>query len=84
MWNGKKVSVGRVEAAGGSVAVEQVSEVGGGLVMKAFVSKETHFKLKASWDREPVEVLENRGDVITRVGVGEQASSRVLDVLEFI
>ncbi len=28
--------------------------------------------------------LENRGDVITRVGVGEQASNRALDVLEFI
>ncbi len=64
--------------------VEQVSEVRGSLVMKGFVSEEKSFKLDVLWDREPVEVPENGGDVITRVGVSEQASSRVLDVLEFI
>lgn len=36
------------------------------------------------WDREPVEFLEDRGDVVTGAGVGEQTSSRVLDVLEFM
>lgn len=30
------------------------------------------------WDREPVEVLKDKGDVVTEAGVGEQASSRVL------
>jgi len=33
---------------------------------------------------EPVDVLEDEGDVITGTGVGEQASSRVLDVLDFV
>lgn len=33
---------------------------------------------------EPVEFLEDRGDVVSVVGEGEEASSRVLDVLEFI
>lgn len=35
-------------------------------------------------DTEPVEFLENRGDVVTGAGVGEQTSSGALDVLEFI
>ena len=35
-------------------------------------------------DRESMEVLGDRGDVVTGAGVGEQASSRVLDVLEFV
>ena len=50
--------------------------------MEGFVSEEKDFVLYPLWDGEPVEVLENRGDVIT--GAGEQAPSRVLDVLEFI
>ncbi len=59
--------------------MEQVCEVGGGLVMEGFVSKEEDFELDPLWVREPVEVVEDRGDVVT----GE-ASSRVLDKLEFI
>ena len=31
-----------------------------------------------------MEFLEDGGDVVTGPGVGEQASSRVLDILEFI
>ncbi len=58
--------------------VEQVSKVGGGLVMKGFVSEEKDFDLVPLWD---VEVLEDRGKVVTGAGVGEQASSRVLDII---
>jgi len=57
------------------VAVEQVTEVGRVLVMEGFVNKEKDFELNSLWDQEPVEVPEDRG---------EQTSSRVLDVLEFI
>ena len=43
--------------------MEQVDEVGGGLLMEGFVLDEL-------WDGEPVEILENRGDVINGAGVG--------------
>ena len=36
------------------------------------------------FDREPVEVSEDRGDVFITAGGGEQASGRVLDILKFI
>ncbi len=51
--------------------MEQVGEVGGGLVMGGFMSEEKD--LDPLWDREPVEILEDRGDVVTVVG--EQANS---------
>jgi len=60
-----------VEAAGGSVTGEQVSEVGGSLVVEGFVGEEKDFELDALWDREPVEFLEDRGDVVTGAGAGE-------------
>ena len=54
--------------------MEHVSEVGRGLVMEGF-------KLNTLWNWEPVEVVEDRSDVITGGGVGKQACSGVLDVL---
>lgn len=65
-WWRQEFSIRGVEAAGRSVVVEQVGEVGGGLVMKSFVSEEKDFELDPLWDREPVE---DGGDVV--VGVGE-------------
>ena len=61
--------------------MEQVSEVGRGLVMEGFVCEEEDFKLNTLWDWEPVEVLKNRSNVITGGGVGKQMCSGVLDVL---
>lgn len=49
-----------------------------------FGSEEGYFELDPLWDREPVEVLEDGVDVIMAVGEVERASSRVLEVLEFI
>jgi len=72
------------EPTGWSVMVKQIGQVAGGPVMEGFVSEEKDFGLDTFWDGEPVEGLENRGDVITGAGVGEQASSRVLNILEFI
>lgn len=34
------------------------------------------------WRQEPVKILQNRGDVVLRVVVGEQTSSRILDISE--
>lgn len=67
-----------------SVVVEEASEVGGSLVMEGFLREEKDFELDLLWDREPAEVLEDGGDVVTGAGVGGQVGSRVLDVLEFI
>ena len=63
------------------MATEQVSEVGRGLVMESFVCEEEDFKLNILWNWEPVEVLDDRSDVITGEGLGKQTCSRVLDVL---
>jgi len=52
--------------------MEKVSEVGRGLVMEGFVCEEEDFELNMLWNWEPVEVLEDRSDVITGVEVGEQ------------
>lgn len=45
------------------MVVEQVGEVGGGLV-----SEQKDFEVYSLWDREPVEFLEERGDVVTGRG----------------
>lgn len=47
---------------GKNVILEQVSEVGGGLVMKSFVSEKKDFKLNPLWGRKPVKLLEDRSD----------------------
>ena len=49
--------------------------------MKGFVCEKEDFELNTMWNWEPVEVLENRSDVITGASVGEQTCSGVLDVL---
>lgn len=63
--------------------MESISELEMGLVVKGLVCKEEDFKQDSLWDSESVEVLYNRGDVITGIGVDEEAGSRVLDVLRF-
>lgn len=54
------------------------------LVMEGFVREKKDFELYLLLDRERVEVLEDRSDVIMRVRIGEQKSSSVLDVLKLI
>ena len=83
-WWRQEVGIRGAEAAGRSVVVEQVGEVAGGLVVEGFVGEEEDYEMDALRDREPVELLEDWGDVVTGAGVGEQASSRVLYALEFI
>lgn len=60
-----------------------ISEVEMGLVVKGLVCKEEDFKQDALWDSESVEVLYDRGDVITGIGVDKEVGSRVLDGLRF-
>ena len=66
-WS-QEVCIRWAEAAGWIVAMEEVSEVGIGLVMEGFVSEEEDFKLNTLWNWEPVEVLED-GVTWSRVGV---------------
>ena len=66
------------------MAVEQIDKVGWCLVVEGFVSEEEYFELNLLSDGKPVEFLEDVGDVVTGADVGEQAGSRVLDVLKFI
>ena len=50
--------------------------------MESFVGEEEYFESDAGFDGEPVEVKEDRGDMVTGSGVGEEAGSRVLNHLE--
>ena len=49
--------------------------------MECFECSEKEFERDALRDREPMEFLKDRCDVFTGAGVGEEAGSRVLDVL---
>lgn len=51
--------------------------------MESFTGEEEEFEVDVLWDREPVEVLRVRGDMVTRVGVSEEAGCRILDALGF-
>ena len=47
------------------MAVEQIGKVGGCLVVEGFESEEEYFELNPLRDWEPVEFLEDGGDVVT-------------------
>ena len=63
-WDSEEIGIRGAEVTGRGVGEEQVSEVGGGLVMEGFMGEKEEFELNTLRDGEPVEVLENRGDVI--------------------
>ena len=62
--------------------MEEVREIGRGQVMKGFKGDEQQFKLYPVFDCEPVEILEERSEVISVAGMGEQTSSTVLNFSE--
>lgn len=53
------------------MVVEQVSEVGRGLVIEGFMSEEKDFELNSLWHREPMKVLKDWSDVVAGASVGE-------------
>lgn len=55
--------------------LQKVSEIGRGQVMEGLIGKEEELVLDAELDREPVELLEDRGDVFSGAGVSEEAGS---------
>ena len=52
--------------------------------MQCFVGGEQHFVVNSVFYGQPVEVVEDWSDVVSGAGVGEETSSRVLDMLEFV
>lgn len=62
----------------------EVREVGGGQVMQSFVGDEEEFEFNWLRNGEPVEVLKDRGDMVSGAGAGEKSGGRVLDVLQFL
>lgn len=58
------------------MTMEQVGKVGEGLIMEGFVSE---LNTPRNW--EPVEVQEDRGDVVAGAGVCKKTCSRVFNVL---
>ena len=61
---------------------EEVRQIGGGQTVESFVCEQEYFEGYAGFDGEPVEREEDRGDVVTGSGVGEEAGSRVLNHLK--
>lgn len=62
-----------MEAARGTVSLEEVREVGRGQVVKGLTDEEEELMLDAVGYGEPVELLEDGGDVFSGAGVGEEA-----------
>ena len=55
------------------MVVKEVGNVLGCLVVEGFVGGDEDFEVDSLFDREPVEVTEDRCDVVSGAGVGEQA-----------
>ena len=49
--------------------------------MEGFVGKEKDLEMDVLWDGEAVEVLQDRGDVVMREGVGEESAAEFWSLL---
>ena len=47
------------------MAFDEVTEVLGSLVIEGFVGGDQYFEVNPGFDWEPVEVMEDRGDVVS-------------------
>ena len=75
---------GRSEGTGRGGNVEEFGEIRRGKVMDGLERKQEDFVVNAEFDWEPVELLQNRGDVVDGGGSGDDSSCRVLDQLKFM
>ena len=75
---------GRPESARGCIDVEEFRKVQGGEVMEDFKGEEQNLVVYPVLDREPMELLKDRSDVVNEGGFGDDASGRVLDQLKFM
>ena len=67
-WGGEGVCVGGTAGTGRGVGGGQIGKVGGCLVVEGSVSAEEYFKWNPLRDVEPVEFLEDGGDVVMMWG----------------
>ena len=65
----------------GIISFNKITEVLRSLVIEGFEGGDQYFIVNPVFDWEPVEVVENRGDVISFAGFGEEAGSGVLYIL---
>ena len=65
------------------MAFDKITEVFGSLVIERFVGGDTYFVVNPGFDWEPVEDMEDWGDVVSGAGSGEKAGSGVLHILYF-
>ena len=68
---------GGPESAGGCVGVQVFTNVWRGEVVEGLEGEEQNLEVDAGFDREPVKLLKNRGDVINGRGSGDDVSGRV-------
>ena len=80
----EEAGVAGSEGTGWDMWLEEVREVGGGQVVKCFVGGKEHFEVDSLGNWEPVEVMEDWGDMVSGSGSGEEAGSGVLNILEFL
>ena len=71
---------GRSEGTGRGGDVEGFGQIRRGKVVDGLERKQEDFEVYAEFDREPVELLQNRGGVVDGGGSGEDTSCRVLKV----
>ena len=67
------------EGAGGSGTLEEIRQIRQGEVVNGLECKQEDFELDMELDREPVELLEDRSDVMDEGGSSYDAGSGILD-----
>ena len=72
------------EGTGRGGNVEEFGQVWRGKVMKGLECKQEDFEVNMEFDGEPVELLQNRGNVVNGGGSGDDPSCRVLNHLKFM
>ena len=75
---------GRSEGTGRGGDVEELGQIRRGKVVDGLERKREDFEVYAEFDREPVELLQNRGGVVDGGGSGDDSSCRVLNQLKFM
>ena len=82
VMGGEDVGVGRVKSADEGVAVQEIRQVRGCEVVEGLVCGKEYLEVYALFYRKPVKLTDDRGDVLTGEGTGEQQSFEHIVVFE--
>lgn len=74
----------RSEETGGGGDMKELRQIRRGKVLDGFECKQKDFEVYAKFHRKPVELLQNRGDMVNEGGSGDNSSCSVLNQLEFM